>query len=166
MPSPFGQTWGTAGQAITVTLASLASGSARAGTAIDFTALGSIEDVLIQIAVKTGTGTISGQKAVNVYCYGTADGATTYTGGAELGGTPGTDGAASLLSPTNLILLGTINVAAQNATYPGGPWSFAQAFGLWLPARGGIVIENQTGVALDSTEGNHLKVYQAVGRQY
>jgi hypothetical protein len=40
--------------------------------------------------------------------------------------------------------------------------SVAAAFGGVLPERWGIIVENKTGGALDSTEGNHAKLWQGV----
>lgn len=156
--------FGTAGQAITCSLApsgtGLASGSARASTAVDNTT-NLYDDALVSVTYKTASGTISGQKAVNVYAFATSDGGTRYTEGAS-----GTDGPITLVSPTNLFYLGTIACPAASTTYSGGPWSVAGAFNGPLPAGWGIVVENQTGVAADGTESNHAKTYQGVYRQY
>lgn len=62
--------------------------------------------------------------------------------------------------------LGRIAVIANATSYPGGPWSVASAFGGSLPAEWGIIVDNESGAALDSTEGNHLKLYQPVYGQY
>lgn len=152
--------YGTNGQAITVTLASLASGSARASTAISNTST-LYTDTLVSIKVKTASGAPAGQKSVNIYAYATTDGGTTYTEGAT-----GTDAAITLTSPTNAIFIGSISCPAASTTYAGGPWSIATAFGGTLPAGWGIIVENQTGVALDSTEGNMTKTYQGVSGAY
>ena len=72
------------------------------------------------------------------------------------------DAAITLASPSNLRLVGVINVVANSTTYIGGPLSIASAFGGTLPARWGIVLENRSGAALDSTAGNHSAIYQGV----
>lgn len=154
------QRYGTSNQTITITLASLASGSARASTAVDNTT-NLFTDALATVKVKTSTGTTSGQKAANVYAYATTDGGTTYTEGAT-----GTDAAITLTSPTNAVFLGAISTAAASTTYVGGPWSIAAAFGGSLPAVWGIIVENQSGVAMDSTGGNHSATFQGVAGAY
>lgn len=150
------QKYGTSNQAITCTLASLANNAARASTYVD-NATNLFMDALVSINIKTGaSGTVS-TGYVNVYAYGTSDGGTNYTENAT-----GSDAAITLVSPTNLKLIGIINCVANATTYKSGPFSVAQAFGGQLPERWGIVIENKTGGAFDSTEGNHIKVYQGV----
>ncbi|TAK97789.1 MAG: hypothetical protein EPO08_20715 [Rhodospirillaceae bacterium] len=148
--------YGTNGQAITCTLASLTNSSVRAGTAIDNTS-NLYQDALVQIKVKTGGSGASAQGVVNIYAYATADGGTTYP---EANG--GSDGGVTLVVPTNLRLIGTLNAVANSITYSSEPMSVALAFGGVLPSNWGIVIENKTGTTLDSTESNHLKVYQGV----
>ena len=148
--------YGTGGQTITCTLASLANSSARASTAID-NSTNLWLDALVFVSVKTGASGVSSLGTVFVYAYGTANGGTTYTEGAS-----GTDGALTMANPTNLKLLGVINVSAPATTYQSGPFSVAAAFGGVLPDHWGIVIQNNSGAALDATEGNHLKVYQGV----
>ncbi len=113
------------------------------------------------VQIKTGGSGTTANGFVAVYAYGTVDGGTTYTDGAT-----GSDAAFTPTSPTNLRLLGVINCVANATTYKGGPFSVAAAFGGTLPQKWGIVITNQTGGTLDSTEGNHLKLYQGVYGQY
>lgn len=151
--------YGSNGQAITCTLASLANAAARASTAVDNT--GSLYlDALVQITVKSGASSVSSTGVVNIYAYGTADGGTTYAEGIT-----GTDAGITLTSPPNLLLIGSINVVANATTYKSEPFSVAAAFGGVLPDHWGIVIENQSGAALDATEGNHKKVYQGLQMQ-
>lgn len=151
--------FGTSNQAITVTLASLTNGSARASTAIDNSA-NLFLDALVQMKIKTGGASTTAVGVVNVYAYGTSDGGTTYP---EANG--GTDGAVTLVVPTNLRLIGQINCVANATTYTSEPMSVAQAFGGILPQLWGIVVVNNTGGTLDATEGNHLKIYQGVQQQ-
>jgi hypothetical protein len=151
--------YGGNGQAVSVTLASLASGSKRASTAVD-NSTNVYTDSLLAVKVKSGASGVSSTGYVDVYAYGTVDGGTTYSGGCT-----GTDAAFSgQLSA--LFKLGRIAVIANATTYPGGPWSVASAFGGSLPDHWGICIDNESGAALDSTEGNHLKLYQGVEGQY
>ncbi len=151
--------YGTQGQTITCTLASLTNNSARASTAVDNTT-DLFFDALVFVAIKSGGSSTSSSGYVNVYAYGTVNNGTNYTENAS-----GTDGSITLVSPTNLILIGVVNVVANSTTYYAGPFSVAAAFGGRLPQKWGIVIENKTGGTLDSTEGNHLKLYQGVYAQ-
>jgi hypothetical protein len=149
---------GTSGQTFTCTLASLAS-SATAGresTAIDNTS-DLFLDVLVMLKVKTSASALANDKAVYVYVYGTVDGGTTYTDTAT-----GSDAAITLTDPTEMVQLGTVFCPASSTTYKGGPWSVARAFGGFVPAKWGIVVRNYTGQNLDSTEGNHAKLYQGI----
>ena len=94
---------------------------------------------------------------INVYLYGSADG-TNYTDNAS-----GSDAGVTLRDPTNL--RGPFVIAAPTAgalTYKGVIGSVAQYFGGILPVKWGIVVENQTGLAFDSTEGNHAYKYRGV----
>ena len=153
------QKFGTSNQTVTVTVASLANGSARASTAVDNTT-NLFFDALVSVKVKSGAASTSATGAVNVYAYGTVDGGTTYTEAAT-----GSDAALTLTSPTNLRLVGVINVVANATTYQAGPFSIASAFGGALPALWGVVIENRSGGTLDATGGNHSVVYQGVYAQ-
>jgi hypothetical protein len=156
MPTTFKSQYGASGQAITCTLASLASGASRASAAIDNTS-NQYLDALVQIGIKTGT--ISGTAYVVVYAYGTANGGTNY-----IEGVAGVDAGTTLTSPTNLKLLGILNTPASNTTY-NGIFPVASAFGGQLPDHWGIVIQNSTGGSLSATESDHLKVYQGVYAQ-
>ena len=151
--------YGTNAQTITCTLASLANNGQRQSTAIDNTS-NLFLDALVEVSIKSNASGTSASGYVNVYAYGTVDGGTTYSDGAT-----GTDGSITLTSPPNMRLIGVINVVANATTYAGGPFSVAGAFGGRLPDHWGIVIENKTNAALDSTEGNHKKVYQGVLQQ-
>jgi hypothetical protein len=95
---------------------------------------------------------------VNVYAYGTADGGSNYTESAT-----GTDGSITLVSPTNLKLIGTISTPAISTTYKAGPFNVAAAFGGVLPEKWGIVIENNTGQSLDASVGS--AIYQGAYNQ-
>lgn len=150
--------YGTNGQTITCTLASLASGSAREATAID-NRTNKWLDALVRLNAKTqNSGSISASDPwIYVYAYGTNDDGTTYPDTVT-----GTDAAITLNTVSQLQLLGAIWVGAINTVYKGGPWSVASAFGGVLPALWGIVVRNNCGTALSATEGDHLKLYQGV----
>lgn len=143
-------------QSITITLASLGNNSQRQSTAIDNTTNKDL-DAMVVLKVKSAAASTSATGYVNIYVYGSADGGTTYGEGLA-----GTDGAATLTSPPNLFLLGSINVVANATTYISNPMSVAQAFGGVLPDHWGIVVENKTGAALDATEGNFAKFYERI----
>lgn len=148
--------YGTSNQAITVTLASLANNGAREATAIDNTS-NLFLDALVAGKIKSNAAGTSATGTVNVYTYGTADGGTTYSDGAS-----GSDAGITLTSPPNVRLIGVINVVANGTTYKFGPFSVAAAFGGVLPDHWGLIFENKTGAALDSTGGNHAVFYQGV----
>lgn len=151
--------FGTSGQAITLTIASLANGSARASTAVD-NSTNLYLDALVSLKVKSASSSTSSSGSVTLYAYGTADGGTTYTESAT-----GTDAAITLTSPTNARLLGVVNVVANSTTYNAGPFAVAAAFGGNLPEKWGVIILNSSGATLDSTSGNHAIVYQGVYAQ-
>ena len=150
--------YGVNAQAITSTLASLTTGSARSALAVDNTT-NLFLDALVQLQIKSGDSATSTTGYVNIYAGATVDGGTTYTEGG------GTDAGITLVSPTNLKLIGRMNIVANAVTYKGQPMSVSAAFGGVLPDHWFIVVENQTGGTLDSTEGNHIKQYQGVQSQ-
>ena len=114
--------YGTNGQALTITLASLADSTSagRESTAVDNSS-NKFLDALVLAKVKiANSGAIALPSAVFVYAYGTVDGGTTY------GDTvTGSDAAITLTNPPNLKQLGLIYTPAINTTYKGGPWSVA-----------------------------------------
>lgn len=145
-----------ASTAITITLASLAAGSARESAFVD-NASNLFLDVLVYLQVGLQTGTPTGDKCVYVYVYGSEDG-TNYTDNAT-----GANAAITLRSPTNLRPLGVIATPdAGGLTYKSSPMSVAAAFGGVIPRRWGIVVLNSSGVALSATEGDHAKSYTGV----
>jgi hypothetical protein len=154
--------YGTNNQAITITLASLASSTVfvgRASTAIDNTT-NVFQDALLLIKITTA-GTLVAPAYVTVYGYGTVDGGTTYTEAAT-----GTDAGITLANPPNARVIGVLSTPVTATAYIGGPWSVAAAFGGVLPDHWGIIVVNTSGAALNSTEGNHLKLFQGVLTQY
>jgi hypothetical protein len=148
------QKFGTSNQTITITLASLANSSARASTALDNSA-NLFLDALVFLKVKSNAAGVTATGAVLVYAFATADGGTSYTEGAT-----GTDAAITLVSPSNLKLIGVVNVVAVGVTYSAGPFSVASAFGGTLPEKWGIVVVNKSGAALDAS--GHSAFYQGV----
>jgi len=144
---------------VTVTLASLADGSARESTkSINSSDL--FIDAMIYVAIKLGAGSPSGDKQINVYFYGSIDG-TNYTDNAT-----GSDAAVTLRTPTNFF--GPFIISAPDSgalTYKVVIPSVASFFGGILPYCWGLVIDNQTGLTLDSTGTNHSVKYIGIYEQ-
>jgi len=147
------EAFGTNGQTFTCTLASLTDGSARQSTIVDNTS-NLYSDVLVVIKVKTGASGASAAGNVQIFGIGTVDNGTTQT---DLAGA--SDAAITVNSAPPI---GSIPATANATTYVGGPFSLAKAFGGTVPAKFGIIIKNKTGTTLDSTEGNHAKLWQGV----
>ena len=141
------EAFGSSGQSITCTFTSLTNNSARQSTVVDNTS-NLFLDALLFIKVKAGAASTSSTGFVAVYAYGTVDGGTSYSDGAS-----GSDSSITLTVPPNMKLVGIVNVVADSATYYGGPFSVASAFGGVLPAKWGIVVVNKTGATLDASIG-------------
>lgn len=151
--------FGTNGQTITLTLASLANNSARQSTVVDNSA-NLYLDALVQLKIKTGASGVASTGYINIYAFATVDGGTTYTENAGA-----SDAAITLTVPPNAVLIGRINCVANATTYYSSPMSVAAAFGGVLPEKWGMIVENKTGGTLDSTGGNHTVKYQGVLNQ-
>lgn len=154
--------YGTSGQVMTISLASLGSAAARASTVVNNTVT-LYEDALLYVKFGLGsTISTSPPPYVNIYGYGSVDGGTNYPEGIT-----GTDATVTLTSPPNLVILAQINggsTASAVKTY--GPFSFCRTYGLdRLPAYWGIVFVNQTGGTLSATTGNFLVEYQGINGQ-
>ena len=140
-------------QNISCSIASLSNGAARESAYIDNT-INNYIDAMVTLSGKLSTGNPSGRMVVYVYFYGSEDGSK-YTDNAT-----GADAPLVLRTPTNL--RGPFVISTPDAgglTYSVVIGSVSSFFGGNLPKRWGMVIENQTGVALDATEGNHSKSY-------
>lgn len=151
--------YGTQGQLVTISVASLAAAAARQSASIDNRTV-LYFDVLFMLKVVLQAGTPGDLQSVNVYAYGTADDGTTWPDTVT-----GSDAAITLNTPTQLKQLGVIAAPTSAGTFIGGPWSVAACFGGTLPALWGIVIENRTNMTFSATEGNHKKTYQGVQTQ-
>lgn len=142
--------------AITCTLASLADNAARECTAVD-NGTNKYLDAIVYLACKLQTGTPANEKFIAVWFYGSEDG-TNYTDNAS-----GSDAALTMRASTNL--RGPHIIAAPDSgglTYKTVIGSVAAFFGGVLPRKWGFVVENQTGVTLSATEGDHAKTYTGV----
>jgi hypothetical protein len=138
---------------ITITLASLASGSARASTVVNNSS-NLYVDALVGLKVKANAAGTSSSGQVNVYLYASADAGTNYSDGAS-----GSDAAHTLNKNARLVHVMALDANAETAKAEG--ISVAQAFG-YMPEKWGVIIENQSGAALDSTGGNHEVHYTGV----
>ena len=140
---------------ITITLGSLAGDAKRQSAAMDNSS-NLYLDAHVQLKIKSGA-TVSGDKAVYVYAYAAVDSSGLgYSGGAS-----GSDSAYSGTS-ANTRLIGVISCPSAATAYESDIMSIAGAFGGSMPNKWGIIVENKTGAALDSTESNHVKKYTGV----
>lgn len=151
--------YGTSNQAITVTLASLASGSARESASVD-NRTNLYLDAMVLLKLKTGAGAIGSDPYAYIYAAGTVDDGTTWPDTVT-----GADAAITLNTTTQLVRLGVVWLGAVSTTYKAGPFSVAAAFGGSMPAMWSIVVKNNCGVALDATEASHAKLYQGIQAQ-
>lgn len=149
---------GTDAQAITITLASLASAASRESATVDNTT-NLYLDALVQAKVKTNASAPTGDKQVHVWVWGAVD----YTATATFPDTvTGSDAAITPNSPTQLRYLGSINCPSASTSYIKLLGSIAEQFGGVLPAKWGLVFTNATGNALDATGGSFEVQYQGI----
>jgi hypothetical protein len=152
--------YGTQGVAITISLNSLGNTSEQQSTAVDNTS-NLYLDALVQFKIKTGASGTSATGVVRIYFYATSDNGTDYTDGAT-----GSDGSFTPTSPANARVAYSLNCVANATTYTSDPISVAAAYGGVLPAKWGIIIENQSGHALDASAGGsawYQGIQQTVG---
>lgn len=149
--------YGASGQAITITLASLADAGIRESDAVD-NSTDLFMDALGMVKVTTGASGGDAGDVVCVYLAGTVDGGTTYSGECT-----GSDGA--LTTTRNLVLVDTIKANVATTTFYSRTFSVAAAFGGVLPQKWTIVVENKTGAAFDADAADHWVKYQGVHAQ-
>jgi hypothetical protein len=146
--------YGVAESSLTITLNSLANGAARESTAVSNTTT-LFFTAKIRVKVVTNASNPTGDKKVDVYAYGSAG--TNYPDNVT-----GSDAAITLVNPTNLVFLGSVNCPLASTEY-------AKIFDLstvWpggLPAGWGIVVYNDTGNALGSA--NSVAKFQGLYAQ-
>lgn len=130
-------------QTITITLASLANGSVATSTALDNT---SNFDSTIGIAgkFKTNASGTSATGTISIAVAASADGGTTYPA-----------------VFANCKLVDVIQANANATTYHLNWANIAALFGGVLPSKFEILVQNNTGAALDSTAGNHAMFFEA-----
>lgn len=150
------QKWGTSGQAIGITIASLANNGARQSDEINLAAL-KLLDVLVQLKVKSGAASTAATGLVQIWVGGTVDAGTTRSENAGA-----SDAAITLTVPPNLAFVGAVNVVANAVTYYSRVFSLKNAFGGAIPERIFLVLVNASGGTLDATGGSHLFQYQLV----
>lgn len=133
----------------------MSNGAARSSAAIDNTT--NLDDeVLVTVSIKSAASSVSTTGVVLIYAYGSADGGSTFPEGC------GTNTGVTLTVPTNLTLIGILNVVATSTTYESNPMSISTAFNGAIPDHWGICIVNNSGASLDSTEGNHAKFFAGI----
>lgn len=161
MASTIKTQYGTAAQAITITLGDnsngLANNAARESNVVDNSS-NLFLDALVMLKTKTGASGVNAAGTILVYAWGTVDPATPLYPDTVTG----SDAAITLTSPPNVRLIGVVNAVANATVYKGGPFSVAQAFGGNLPTKWGIIIVNNTGAALDINAASHLMEYQGI----
>lgn len=159
----------TSSVALTLGLASLASDTnllaGRESTAVDNASSVLDLDHILGGFVTTGTSpTVNTVIEVWAYCsYKTASGTPTYPDVFD-----GTDSAETI---TNAGVKGFLRLvdsmvvtATSNIAYPIKPTSILQLFG-FMPKFWGIFVVHNTGVALNSTAGNHVFEYERIQAQ-
>lgn len=140
----------TAVQAITIVLDSLADGDVAASSPISNSS-DLFLDALVQLSVKTNaSGVDTAAGVIRVFVIASVDGGTTYPGAPN----------------DELLPIGVFNANADATTFHSQPMSVAKAFNGIMPKEWKLVVKNDTGAALDATEGNHTKQYQGIQGQY
>jgi hypothetical protein len=150
---------------ITCSVASLASSSSfvagQESTIVDNSS-NKYVDALLSGKIRVGT-TPTVNTQILVYVFAQLDDTPTYPDVMD-----GTDSAETIttagVGQGFLKLAAVLNVDATTSDrdYPFGPVSVAQLFGGVMPQRWGVFVTHNTGVALNSTGGNHFIKYQGV----
>lgn len=150
---------------ITCTVTSLADGGYRESAAVD-NGTNLYMDALVSGSIQVGA--VAADGTISIFAYGSVDGGTVYSGGLAgtdetitWGTTPSTS---SVEGFNNLKLLGVVSVDTtdDNNDIEFGPFSVAAAFGGVLPKSWGIVVLNETGVALHATGTNNTFDYTGI----
>lgn len=142
----FSQSWAVLGSQITCTIDSLSNGANRQSDEVNNLTTAFL-DVHLMVVVRTQSSTISSAGTVEVYGYGQVGDAVPYR----------TDTATAVdgLIPNipNARFIGAVQANSGSVTYPGGPFSVANAFGGILPSKWGIIVANRTGNVISNSGG-------------
>ena len=145
---------------ITITLASLTTGSFRQSAAVDNTTNLYLDANIFGKITSGGTPTATGQ--YTVYLYWSNDNGTTFTNnasGSDASYTP--DLQANLMSGD---VSGTTATASLASFFHG--FSFCRAAGLlYLPSKWGIIVWNNSGATISATGASSVFSYQGVNTQ-
>lgn len=150
-------TYGTVTTVTSTSLATLAN-AAAGGTTWQSGAIDNSSDLaldaMVQLSLGVGTGTIANDQCAYVFTYASIDGGTTYPDAIT-----GTEGTFTSQNPTQLRLIGVVNISAQSGTYKSEPLSVAAAFGGALPQRWGLAVRNYSGIALNAATVKYQEVF-------
>lgn len=163
----------TSSVAVTISLASLASGAAgvftagQESTAVDNTTNLDV-DHLVSGKIRVGSGTVTASRSINVYAYAPisiTSGTPTYPDVLD-----GTDSAETFTSAnvmnSSVQWVATITVdATSSRDYFFAPVSIASLFGGQLPPFWGLFVAHDTGTGLSTTAGDHVIHYTRVQAQ-
>jgi hypothetical protein len=144
--------------AITITLASLASSATAGRASASVQNASNYLDALVFVRAKAAVATPANDKCIYVFAYGSLDEASPQFGDQ----CTGADAGITFDNPTQLRLIGIVNLSASGAACKAGPFSVAAAFGGILPKRWGIAVRNYSGMALSATGTDHDVKYQGV----
>ena len=133
--------------AVTITLASNATGVVRASTEIDNTT-NKYRNAKLQVKFKTGTGTTA-TSTLQFWISGSNDGVK-YTDGAT-----GADGVVTLTVPPNATWVGRCNCPTASTSYNSDTFDLQKAWGGPLPPYFVIFVQNLSNSTLSSTAGDH-----------
>lgn len=158
--------YGTASD-VTITLASLASDTnlltGRESTAIDNTS-SLVLDYLVSGKITAGTSPTA-SRSIEVWAVGSWDG-TNWPDVFDGTESAETITSADIKASVCRFVAAMATSSTSNVTYHFGPVSLAAAFGGVLPPKVVVFVTHSTGVALNSTSGNHQirlqPVYQTV----
>lgn len=143
-----------ASTALTITLASLATGGFRESTVVDNTS-NKYLDAIVGGKITTGTSPTA-DTLLKVWLYCSWD-STDYIAGLTGSDASYSAGQEALLVPAEYITV----TATSDVTYEFGGISVAQAFGQ-MPPKWGVLVKSETAVNLNSTASNHAISYWGI----
>lgn len=157
---------------LTITLASLATGSSgvytagRESTAVDNTSNTDL-DHLLSGMITTGTSPTA-SRFINVYAYAnlsTASGTPTYPDVLDGTDSVETFTSANVMNSAVKFVASIMVDATSDRAYYFGPVSIASLFGGTLPKFWGVYVAHDTAVNLNATSGNHKLSYERIQGQ-